>query len=45
MKTVKLLDREFRVSIPSEDIDNVIAEMAEKMNKDLAGTNPLFICI
>ncbi|PKQ65841.1 hypoxanthine phosphoribosyltransferase [Labilibaculum filiforme] len=45
MKTVKLLDREFRVSIPAKDIDHVITQMAEKMNKDLAGTNPLFICI
>jgi len=45
MKTVKLLDREFKVSIPAEKIDGVIAEMAEKMNKDLAGKNPLFICI
>ncbi len=45
MKTVKVLDREFRISIPAEKIDNAIAEMAEKMNKDLAGTNPMFICI
>lgn len=45
MKTVKLLDREFRVSIPAEQIDVVIAQMAEKMNKDLAGKDPLFICI
>jgi len=45
MKTVKLLDREFRVSIPAEKIDNAIAEMAEKMNKDLDGKNPMFICI
>lgn len=45
MKTVKLLDREFKVSIPAEKIDKVIAEMAEKMNKDLAGKDPLFICI
>ncbi|WP_421918055.1 hypoxanthine phosphoribosyltransferase [Marinifilum sp.] len=45
MKTVKLLDREFRVSIPAEEIDKVIAQMAEKMNKELAGKDPLFICI
>tara|TARA_R110001583_G_scaffold14228_2_gene59885 strand:- start:5183 stop:5722 length:540 start_codon:yes stop_codon:yes gene_type:complete len=45
MKTVKVLDREFRISIPAEKIDNAIAEMAEKMNKDLAGKNPMFICI
>ena len=45
MKTVKVLDREFRISIPAEKIDNAIAEMAEKMNKDLAGKNPMFICV
>jgi hypoxanthine phosphoribosyltransferase len=45
MKTVKLLDREFRVSISADEIDEVIAQMAEKMNKDLEGKNPLFICI
>ncbi|GAB7088608.1 hypoxanthine phosphoribosyltransferase [Marinifilum fragile] len=45
MKTVKLLDREFRVSIPAEEIDKVIAQMADKMNKELAGKDPLFICI
>ncbi|RKE03577.1 hypoxanthine phosphoribosyltransferase [Marinifilum flexuosum] len=45
MKTVKLLDREFRVSIPAEEIDKVIAQMAETMNKELAGKDPLFICI
>ncbi|MFA8434542.1 MAG: hypoxanthine phosphoribosyltransferase [Marinifilaceae bacterium] len=45
MKTVKLLDREFKVSIPEEKIDGVIDQMAEKMNKDLEGKDPLFICI
>ncbi|WP_321299906.1 hypoxanthine phosphoribosyltransferase [Marinifilum fragile] len=45
MKTVKLLDREFRVSISAEEIDKVIAQMADKMNKELAGKDPLFICI
>lgn len=45
MKTIKLLDREFRVSISAMEIDKVIAQMAKKMNKDLAGKDPLFICI
>ena len=45
MKTVKLLDREFRVSISAEKIDKVIAQMAERMNEDLKGKDPLFICI
>jgi hypoxanthine phosphoribosyltransferase len=45
MKTVKLKDREFRVSIPAEKLDKVITQMAEKMNEDLKGKDPLFICI
>ncbi len=44
-KTVKLLDREFKISIPAQEIDAAIAKIAEQMNKDLAGKNPLFICI
>ncbi len=45
MQTVKLLDKEFRISIPAQKIDEAIAEIAEQMNKDLAGKNPLFICV
>lgn len=45
MKTVKLLDREFRVSIPEEKLDEVISQIATKMNDELDGTDPLFICI
>ncbi len=45
MQTIKLLDKEFRISIPAEKIDTAIAEIAKQMNKDLAGKNPLFICI
>jgi len=45
VKTVKLLDREFRVSIPEEKLDEVISQIATKMNDELDGTDPLFICI
>ncbi len=45
MKRIKLLDREFETSIPFEKIDGAIAEIAEKMNKELATKNPLMICI
>ena len=46
MKEVKLKDKEFRVSIPAEKIQEVIAEMAAKINNDYTDKNvPLFISI
>ena len=45
MNTIKLLDREFKISIPAAKIDQAIKDMAVEINKDLAGTNPLFVCI
>ncbi|VAW15187.1 Hypoxanthine-guanine phosphoribosyltransferase [hydrothermal vent metagenome] len=45
MKQVKIHDKEFKLLIPYEQIRSVIEAMAEKMNGDLSGKNPLFICI
>jgi hypoxanthine phosphoribosyltransferase len=46
MKKVKLLDKEFEVSIPSEKIQSIVAEMAKKINNDYKDKNvPLFISI
>lgn len=45
MKKVKIHDKEFRLFIPYEKIRSVIEEIAEKMNSDLEGKNPLFVCI
>jgi hypoxanthine phosphoribosyltransferase len=46
MKQVKLKDKEFRVSIPEEKIQQVISEMAEKINNDYKDKEvPLFISI
>ena len=45
MKRVKIYDKEFGLCIPYEKIKSVVEEMAEKINRDLAGENPLFICI
>ena len=46
MKQVKLKDKEFGVSIPSEKIQTVISEMAVKINNDYKDKNvPLFISI
>lgn len=45
MKNVTVIDREFELFIPYEKIRSVVEEMAEKMNNDFEGKNPLFICI
>ncbi len=45
METVKIKDKEFEVFLTREVILNAIDKVAEKMNKDLAGKNPLFICV
>lgn len=46
MKQVKLHDKEFKVSIPSEKIQEAIVQMAKKINNDYKDKNvPLFISI
>lgn len=46
MKTVKLWDKEFRLSYPASEIGNDIQKLASKLNIDLAGEeNPLFISV
>ena len=45
MKRIKLLDKEFGLSIPASDIKKAIWQMADKINKDLKDKNPLMVCI
>lgn len=45
MKQVKILDKTFELYIPYEKLRSVVETMADKMNKELADENPLFICI
>lgn len=45
MKSVKIHDKNFEIFIPYEKIRSVIEEMAERMNKELDGKKPLFVCI
>ena len=45
IKQIKIHDKTFRLYISYEQITSVVENMAEKMNLDLAGKNPLFICI
>ena len=45
METVKLHDKEFRLSITPTQILDAVCKIADKINHDLAGENPLFISI
>jgi hypoxanthine phosphoribosyltransferase len=45
MKQIKIHDKNFQLFIPYEKIHATVEKMAERMNNDLAGKNPLFICI
>lgn len=45
MKTVKIQDKEFKLYIPYEKIRSVVDNLAEKLNHELTGKNPLFLCI
>ncbi|MBS9767949.1 MAG: hypoxanthine phosphoribosyltransferase [Flavobacteriaceae bacterium] len=45
METVKVLDKKFRLSISEEKIQERVKEIATEMNKELAGEEPLFVCI
>ncbi|HOI49108.1 MAG TPA: phosphoribosyltransferase family protein [Prolixibacteraceae bacterium] len=45
MKQIKIHDKEFRLYLPYEKIVSVVEQMADQMNRDLAGKNPLFVCV
>jgi len=45
MGTIIIKDRKFSLSIPAEQIQEAVKSVAEKINRDLADKNPLFICV
>lgn len=45
MKNITVIDKEFELFIPYEKIRSIVEEMADKMNRDFEGKNPLFLCI
>jgi hypoxanthine phosphoribosyltransferase len=45
MKTIKVRDKEFSISITSKEIQKSVNEIAEKINNDLHGKVPLFIVV
>lgn len=45
MNIVKIKDKSFRISIPREEIQKRIDAVAEQINRDMAGKNPLFLAV
>lgn len=45
MDTIQIRDKKFSLSIPEADIQAAVRSVGEAINRDLAGTNPLFICV
>ncbi|MDD7318919.1 MAG: hypoxanthine phosphoribosyltransferase [Prevotella sp.] len=45
MAEVKILDKTFRTSIPEAEIKKHVKEVAERINRDMAGKNPLMLAV
>ncbi|RLD38713.1 MAG: hypoxanthine phosphoribosyltransferase [Bacteroidetes bacterium] len=45
MKEVQLLDKRFAVSIGADKIDKAVTQVADKINADYKGKNPLFLVV
>jgi hypoxanthine phosphoribosyltransferase len=44
-KTIRIKDRNFRVFIPAETIQQAVVRIADRMNKELNGKCPLFVVV
>lgn len=45
MERITVKDKEFEISIPAEKILAEVHKLAERMNVDLKGQDPLFLCV
>ncbi len=45
MEKIKILDKHFRLYIPAEDIRKTVGEMADRINRDFAGKEVIFVGI
>jgi len=45
MKTITIKDKEFSVAITAEKIQKAVEDVAEQINWDLAGKNPIFLVV
>ena len=45
MEIIHIKDKDFKVSIPEEEILKQVDRVAAEINRDLAGKNPLFLAV
>jgi hypoxanthine phosphoribosyltransferase len=45
MSRIKVHDKEFELYIPQDQIERAISRLADEINRDLAGKNPLFLIV
>ena len=45
MEIIQVLDKKFALSVPEEVLQEAVKRIGERINRDLAGKNPLFICV
>ena len=45
MDCIQIKDKKFTVSIKEEDILKEVSRVADEINRDLAGKNPLFLSV
>jgi len=45
MESIQIKDKLFTLSIPESEILNAVKSVANQINADLEGSNPLFICV
>lgn len=45
MSTVKIKDKEFKISIPESEIKQRVKELAAQINRDMDGKNPLLLAV
>lgn len=45
MEEIQIHDKKFALSIPAKTIQEAVKKVGDDINRDLAGTNPLFICV
>lgn len=45
MNTITIKDKKFLLSIPEKEIQEAVKKVAERINRDLADKDPLFICV
>jgi hypoxanthine phosphoribosyltransferase len=45
MSRIKVHDKEFELYIPQDQIERAISKLADEINRDMAGKNPLFLIV